>query len=345
MALDRLDESKALLRDATAHGIDFISLRRMAYLTAFLENDSTALARELDLTRATQESMWAFNWAARTSAFSGEFQTAHQAFQLGVPASNRDHPTKLGPVDDGGCRVAGNRGALRRGSAGGGARLELGRDNFTLERGSHTLALCDAGAESSMLSDELARRFSSATLTSRIQLPVTAAALAVRRGDPVRALNLLEPVRPYNRAPAAEFWPEYLRGQAYLQMQDGQAARGQFESILSRRGQAPTSPLYPLACLGLGRAAAMTGDSTQAREAYHAFLALWDGADPALEPVQDARREYTSSGSTLTRYPHRCPRHTNARKDLFLAAVDLPAGDRDAFLSDACVGRSTCDTR
>ena len=42
----------------------------------------------------------------------------------------------------------------------------------------------------------------------------------------------------------------------------------------------PTSPLYPLAHLGLARAAALSGDTASARKAYQDFFALWKDADP-----------------------------------------------------------------
>ena len=81
-----------------------------------------------------------------------------------------------------------------------------------------------------------------------------------------RAIELLDPVKPYDHAPAAEFWPAYLRGTAYLGLKDGRAAAVQFQSILDHRGEAPTSPLYELARQELGRAAALTGTDEKARQ-------------------------------------------------------------------------------
>jgi hypothetical protein len=50
--------------------------------------------------------------------------------------------------------------------------------------------------------------------------------------------------------------------------------------------------LYPLAHLGLARAAALTGDTAKSRKAYQDFLALWKDADPDLTVLQEARQEY-----------------------------------------------------
>jgi hypothetical protein len=50
--------------------------------------------------------------------------------------------------------------------------------------------------------------------------------------------------------------------------------------------------LYPLAHLGLGRAAVATGNVDEARKAYADFLALWNGADSSVQPLKQARAEY-----------------------------------------------------
>jgi len=104
---------------------------------------------------------------------------------------------------------------------------------------------------------------------------------------------LLEKVKPYDRAPSAEFWAPYLRGQAHLMLKDGRAAAGEFQSILSRRGEVPTSMLYPLSHLGTARAAMLINDSDLARRGYEEFLALWTDADSALHPLKEARLEYS----------------------------------------------------
>jgi hypothetical protein len=115
--------------------------------------------------------------------------------------------------------------------------------------------------------------------------------LALSRGEPKRAIELLETVRSYDLAPAAELWPIYIRGQAHLQVKDGAAARKEFQTILDHRGQIPVSLLYPLAHLGAARAATLMGDPAAARASYDRLLELWKSADKALAPLNDARRE------------------------------------------------------
>jgi hypothetical protein len=293
IALNRFGEAQSLLRKSRADGIDSIGIRQMTYLVAFVGGDSPAMAQALNMLRSGQDAMWSSHSEARTSAFSGRFRAAHELFQRSVQAAVRDDFNELGAQwtmeDAESHAIAGQCAEARKESSAG---LELGRNNFTLERASRILALCDAGTEASRLTGELTRRFPTSTLTTRIQLPVAAAALAIRRGESARVLDLLDPVRPYDHAPAAEFWPAYLRGQAHLQLKDGRAARAQFQSILDHRGEAPTSSLYPLAHLGLARSAALSGDVEGARKGYEGFLALWKGADSSLQPLKDASVEY-----------------------------------------------------
>jgi tetratricopeptide (TPR) repeat protein/predicted Ser/Thr protein kinase len=293
IALDRFGDAKRLLREASQRGIGFISLRRMAYTLALIDQDVAAMTRELYLVRRSADQMWASIWDARTSAFSGRFQQAHEQFQRGAQAAVRANLPALAAqwtIEDAEAHaVAGQcRLAVREVPAG----LQLSRDNFTLERASRALALCGEHADASRLTAELARAFAGATLTARIQIPVTAAAAALRQADAARALELLEPVRPYDHAPSAEFWPAYLRGQAYLAVGDARSAGSEFQRILEHRGAAPASPLYPLARLGAARAAALSDDRAGAREAYDALFAAWRRADANLEVLVRARAEY-----------------------------------------------------
>jgi hypothetical protein len=124
-----------------------------------------------------------------------------------------------------------------------------------------------------------------------VSVPLTAAMLALSRGDAMRALELLEPVRPYDHAPAAELWPSYVRGQAFLRAKNGAAAAAEFKNIIDHRGLVPVSLLYPLAHLGLARAAALTSDAATATASYTALLGMWSAGDKNLPPLIEAHRE------------------------------------------------------
>jgi Tfp pilus assembly protein PilF len=293
IALNRFDDAKVLIEEQITRGGEAAGVRRTAYVLALVRNDSEALARELEVVRRTSRAMWAPVLEARTAAFSGQMQAAHDGYQRAVKAAITDRFHELGAqwtMEDAELHaVAGQCDEARREIAAG---LALNRDNFTLERAGRAQALC-GGAEATDTSDELATRFPAAALTNRIHRPVIAAALAVKEGDFRRALTLLDPVVPYDHAPAAEFWPAYLRGKAYLGLGDAVAAAEQFHSIMERRGKAPMSPLYALAHGGAARAAALTGEKAEARTLYGKFFALWSRSDDD-RLMNETRREYAS---------------------------------------------------
>jgi tetratricopeptide (TPR) repeat protein len=294
IALNRFSDARALLREAPQRRLTVVTERRMSYILAFVDGDAAAMAHELGLVRGTPEEMWASIWEARTEAYGGRVMRAHDLFRRGAEAARqRDLPALAAQWTAEDAQVHALARQCDAATREVGESLRLSRDNVTLEHAGRTLALCGAPGEAPRLTAELAREFPDATLTTRIQLPVTAAAVALRQGNAARALELLDAVRPYEHAPSAEFWPTYLRGHAYLELGDARSAQDQFRQILEHRGEAPASPLYPLARLGAARAAAASGDLAGARAAYEALLPVWGGADAGLEPVTRARSEYT----------------------------------------------------
>jgi eukaryotic-like serine/threonine-protein kinase len=65
----------------------------------------------------------------------------------------------------------------------------------------------------------------------------------LQRGNAAGAIEQLQTTTPYGAA--AEFWPEYLRGEAYLKLKQGTEAAMEFQKILDHRGEEadPASPV------------------------------------------------------------------------------------------------------
>jgi eukaryotic-like serine/threonine-protein kinase len=291
LALDRLTEARAVLQDAAAKQLDFPGARRLSYLLAFVQGDSATMARELEASLGGGETN-AAGWKAQASAFEGRVRQAHDEFARGIEMSRQGNFTEIAAqltIEDAEVHaIVGQCGDARSEVSAG---LLLSRDNRALEDASRALAICGAEREALELSSELAKGFPEAIFTNRLQIPVTAAAVAMQRGDAARAIELLEPVRRFDRAPSGEFWPAYLRGQAYLRLKDGQAAAAEFRSVIAHRGEVPASMLYPLSHLGLARASALMNDTATARQSYEQFLTLWKSADAGLRLVSEARSE------------------------------------------------------
>jgi tetratricopeptide (TPR) repeat protein len=294
LATDRYGEARAVLRQAADRKLEFNGARRLSYFLAFVQGDATTMARELDASLGVAENNAAFGWQARTSAFSGRVAMAHDQFGRGIQLSLQgkfpEVAAQLTMEDAETHAVVGQCDEARREISAG---LALGRDSTTVTRASRALALCGDGRQALSLTSDVATRFPEATFTNGVAVPVTAAALALAQRDPARVRALLEPVRRYDHAPSAEFWPAYLRGQAYLELKDGAAAATEFRSILDHRGEVPITLLYPLAYLGHARAAAMSRDMESARKSYETFFTLWNGADADIQPLKDARLEFS----------------------------------------------------
>jgi predicted Zn-dependent protease len=154
------------------------------------------------------------------------------------------------------------------------------------------LAACGEVGRAQALVDEYSKRFPKNTFGKAIWLPTIRATIELRRNNPAQAIDLFEGTKQYEAA--AKFLPPYTRGQAYLKLRKGAEAAAEFQKILDHRGWDPISFLYPLAHLGLARAAALSGDVAGSRKAYQDFLALWKDADADLPVLIEAKKEYAA---------------------------------------------------
>ena len=171
--------------------------------------------------------------------------------------------------------------------------LELSRDNFTLERASRVLALCGRRQRGVEPFERAGETISGRDADDpRVVAGDRCGARHRARRTGARDSNSGARQAVRSRAVLGVL-AAYLRGQAYLQLKDGERPASEFQSILDHRGEVPASMLYPLAHLGLARAAVLANNPEKARAAYDAFLALWKDADPDLRPLKDARLEYS----------------------------------------------------
>ena len=292
MSLGRPAEGRATLQQAADKRLDFNGTRRMTYLIAFVQGDDQTMTRVLESSVGLQATNAAFGWQAHGSAFHGRVTTSHQQFRRGIQMSQqggfREVTAQLTLEDAETHATVGQCDDARREAQAG---LEISRGYVVLTHASRLFALCGPIGTATSLSNELVRRFPTSTLAIRVHQPIADAAVALQRGEPGRAVELLDAVKPYDLAPLAQLWPAYLRGLAYLQLKDGRAAAGQFRSVLNNRGVAPQSQLHALAYLELARAAALQGENDEARQAYRAMLSIWKDADAMLQPLKDARAE------------------------------------------------------
>jgi tetratricopeptide (TPR) repeat protein len=175
--------------------------------------------------------------------------------------------------------------------------LQLSPDNFThafvgelLPLGPLAFAFIGDLKQAQTFCEETAHRQPYGTLTNFVWLPTARATIELQRNNPSQAIELLQSAIPYD--PGARFWPTWIRAQAYLQFKQGAQAAAEFQRIIDHRGWDVTSPLWPLAHLGLARAAMLQGDAAKAKQMYDEFFRLWKDADADLPVLMEAKKEY-----------------------------------------------------
>jgi tetratricopeptide (TPR) repeat protein len=297
-SLNRTEEARQLIRKAQSQGLDGQFFRRTLYMLAVLERDDAAMDQQLALLAKHEGEREKLLWQARTALFKGQWREGkmllRQAADVGSRASSGPAPDEalidaLFGSCDGARRADRNLPVVSRiVSPAQGIRLPILPDG----------SLCGGVDAAEQLADELARQHPNATMTTRYNLPILRAAVALRQNEPDRAIEVLRPSSAFERGDggfdgAVAYLPNYLRGQAYLRQRRSGDAIAEFRKILDYPARNRfLTPLYALTHVALARAWVQGGDLEESRKAYQDFFALWKDADADVPILIEARREY-----------------------------------------------------
>jgi tetratricopeptide (TPR) repeat protein len=288
MALNRLTEARAVYQQAQARGLDFGEPVRLRYILAFLEGDKEMMTRvAASLAGQPGHENNALLVESRAEAYFGHFWRAQEltrraedaALGKGDRATAADIESRAASLD----ALFGNSTGARHHAA---AALKFGGQP-TLDQ-----ALTGDLTMATNVANRLATSATPGDFASKVWLPKIRAAIELKRGDPMRAVELLAPVAPYEAGWDDRFQSAYLRGEAYLAAHRGQEAAAEFQKIINHPGVVLISPIGPLARLGVARSYALEGDTTKSGAAYRDFLALWKDADPDIPILIAAKSEY-----------------------------------------------------
>jgi len=329
LALNRLGETQAVLQSALDRKLDGGGLRWDIYDLAFVQRNEPQMRQQLDWAMGKPGSEDILLSAqSDTEAYFGHLGSARGLSRSAVESAIRSDYKEAAAL----WKI---NAALRDAEFGDTAKVgrEV-RETLALDSGRNVrvfaaLALARIGetATADALADELYRDHPMDTMLAVYRLPCIRAAAALASGDPMRALELLEPVKPYELGEPppsglATLYPAYLRGQAYLAMQKGEAAAGEFKKILDHPGIALNFPIAALAHLQLGRALAAMGAASDAMREYLEFLTLWKEADSHVPVLAAARAEYARLKRSASRLS-KAPRPGHGR--LVTSAATVPA--------------------
>jgi len=147
-----------------------------------------------------------------------------------------------------------------------------------------------------------------------VWLPAIQAQLALNRKNPTAAVTTLQAATSLELGQIdfvlniSCLYPTYIRGKAYLEAGQGNAAAAEFQKILDHSGIVQNCWTGALAHLGVARANALESRTSQGADAdaarvralaaYKDFLALWKDADPDIPILKQAKAEYASAMKT-----------------------------------------------
>ncbi len=295
LALNRVDEAKAIYDQAMQHKFDNEYLREMRYDIAFLQNDEAEMRRQVQSAAdlpGTEAPLMAAQ--ADTDAYYGRLKQARQATQRAVAAAKRDGANESAALwlANGAYREAlfGNTAEARQ-LANEALSVSPGRD--VRIAAALTLAELGQAAQAQKIANQLNAELPLDTIIQSYWLPSIRAMLALHRGNAKQAIALLDAAVPYELGieNVSVMVPVYVRGMIYLKAGQGEEAAAQFERMLGHRGLGQNAPIEALAQLQLARAQAMSGEKPAARHSYQDFLSLWKQADPDLSLLKLAHAE------------------------------------------------------
>jgi tetratricopeptide (TPR) repeat protein len=296
MSLNRFDEAKAIIDQATAQGMDLPAGSIILYGIGFARGDAATMQKAADSQKGTPTEPVLLFIRGQGECSLGKVQKARESFAQAVAAAQRYGMKEFVAIlraIEASCEAAvGNTSRAQQKALEG---LAQSGDRDTRTGVATTLAWSGDVNRAGKLIDDLAKEFPTDTLLNNAYLPVAWALSEVHRGQAARAIAALEVTRPYEFGAGptgAGYGPSCARGAAYLQARDGAKAVAEYQRILDHQGIDPTNPMCALARLGLARAYALQGETAKARTAYQDFFAAWKDADPDVPVLKEAKAEY-----------------------------------------------------
>jgi len=291
IALNRLDEAKAILNTALQRKVGGIGAYIHLGVVALAQNDKAGLesARSL-LKSAPGGDGVVMHLDASLAASRGQLRQARELFTQASQVLQRFNLKEAAAAEVAQEAVTeaafGDRVDATRDAA---AALSVSRGTKVVLPAAAAYALAGEERKARELSSDVAKRRPEDKLVQSVWVPLVSAIIELKHENPAKAVQLLTAAGPYDRI----FLPVlFVRATAYLKAGQANEAAEEFRKVLALRNLSPVDVLLPLAQLGLARAYALEGDSAKSRIAYQDFFALWKDADPDIPILQQAKAEY-----------------------------------------------------
>ncbi len=296
LPLNRFEDTKTAVEETQQRKLDGPTLRLGRYALAFIQNDPAGMQEQVNWASGkpgVEDLM--LSAQSDTEAYFGHLGKAREYSQRAVDSATRADARETAAMwrANEALREAefGNAVEARK-AVGQALSLTESRDVDIVTALSYARAGDPAGAEK--LADKIDRESPLDTMIQGYWLPTIRGAIEVDRGNPQKALDLLQSASNYELGQPAQFecgtmYPVYVRGLAYLKKGQGQEAAVEFQKFNDHRGLLLNFPLGALAHLQLARAWTLAGDTGAARKAYDDFFAVWKSADADIPILKEAK--------------------------------------------------------
>ena len=293
IGLGRFDEAEQAQREAQKINSDALGAHYNNYFFAFLRRDQAGMDREVQWAKGRPEEAEITTTLSATALYFGKFKQAEELEKRAVELlKSQNHPENAASVLNNQAGQMVIVGKCEQAKDKIKSAMNLSRGQMILANAAMIYAVCGDQGQAQSLLEQVRAANPQNTAIASVVTPIVNAGIEKSRGNVAQAIQLLEPVRSYELGVYIGISVNYLRGSLYLQQRMGNEAAKEFKTIIDHPGIDSFSPAHALAHLGLGRAAALTGDTAGARKAYQDFFALWKDADSDLPVLAQARKEY-----------------------------------------------------
>lgn len=295
-AIGNYSEAKSFYQTAQQKGFVGYYFQLPIAIIAFIEGDADVLKQQIDWFKGRNEEYFGIDVQTGIAAFRGQWRKTKELSKHAIDAAVRSEAYEVAAqfAADQALRIvfwsSGNgmpdsankqlQTAVKTQVANA---LKLERSKASLAAAALVFSVAGQADDAQVLYDELRRDHPKNTLLNDLWLPAVRAALCLQSSKAKEAIEELEVAERFERA--AKFYPQYIRGLAYLSLDKMAQAAGEFDKILDHLGEGPLSSIYPLAQLGKARA-------SKSRAEYEKFFELWKDADSDMPAMAAAKKEY-----------------------------------------------------
>jgi eukaryotic-like serine/threonine-protein kinase len=297
--LGRFADARQTAEEAVKRNIETLPTRRLLYELAILAGENDVAARHVEWARDRPREFEIIAARAQLAAYSGKVGEARQLYEETARMAEQRNLADVGTNHLAWAThmefVYGN---VERANEQAFRVLARNPSYDPQLRVALTLAMTGSADEAEKITDKLTTDNPEHTIINSVLAPIARAGIELARHQPQRAIAQLAVVAPYELGFVTALAPVYLRARAYLMLSDLPKATDEFQRVLAHRGSDPFSPFHPAALVALAQAEALSGDMTASKQSYERFLADWNGSDPDVPLLLEARKEYAGMRST-----------------------------------------------